>query len=153
MSIYLYEGQSVTAIDGASTARGTIVAVAGRDAVHVKWATGPNAGELTLTDIYELEPVTAAQVDDAEDPLHLRAVAKAYSTEGERGVLNFLAINEYTDSWTKIASDVLEFTQQRIRVDASMELVEEQLAPSDQRRVVQAAALALLKDAFGLEEE
>lgn len=153
MSIYLYEGQSVTANYGGTTARGTIIAVAGRDAAHVQWATGPDAGNLTLTDIYDLAPVTAAQVDADDDPLHIRSVAVAYNQGGETEVLNFLASNEYLDSWQKIASDVLEFTQAKIRVDASMELVEEQLTPSEQRRVVQAAALALLRDAFGLEEE
>lgn len=152
MSI-LYEGQTVLWAGGDGMARGTFIAVAGPSSGHVKWATGPNAGETLLTDIYDLEPVTAAQQSDEEDPLHLRAVAKAYTAEGEVGVLNFLAVNDYTDTWTKIAADILEFTQQRIRVDASMELVEEQLSPSEQRKVVQAAALALLRDAFGLEEE
>jgi hypothetical protein len=118
----------------------------------VKWATGPDAGGITLTDIYDLEPVVASQIE-AEDPMHLTAVAKAYSHEGEQGVLNFLATNQYLDSWKKIASDVLDFTQQQIRIDASMELVEEQLSPADQRRVVQAAALALLHDAFGSDDE
>jgi hypothetical protein len=145
---YLYEGQPVTWAGG-DNARGTIVAIAGADSAHVKWATGPHAGELTLTDIYDLEPVTASQIEDSEDPLHLRAVAKAYSADGETGVLNFLASNDYTQSWTKIASDILDYTQRRIRLDASMELVEEQLSPSEQRKVVQAAALALLRDAFG----
>jgi len=147
----LYEGQSVTR--AGDNSRGHIVAVAGADSAHVKWVTGRNAGDIILTDIYDLEPITAAMRDEEEDPLHLRAVAKAYNEGGETEVLNFLATNQYTDSWTKIASDVLEFTHQRIRVDASMELVEEQLTPTEQRKVVQAASLALLRDAFGPEED
>ena len=148
----LYDGQTVTLAGGETTSRGTIVAV-GSSSAHVKWLTGQYAGDITLTDLYDLEPVTASVANSVEDPLHLTAVAKVFASDGERGVLNFLASNQYLDSWQKIASDVLDFTKQRIRTDASMELVEEQLTPMEQRRVVQAAALALLHDAFGIDEE
>ena len=148
----LYEGQTVTWAGDSTPARGHIIAVASENALHVKWATGPNAGDITIAEKWDLEPVTAAQTNDIEDPLHLTAVARAYSSDQERGVLNFLASNDYLDSWQKIASDVLDYTKQKIRVDASMELVEEQLTPMEQRKVVQAAALALLRDAFGMEE-
>jgi hypothetical protein len=148
----LYDGQPVTLVGGETTTRGHIVAV-GSSSAHVKWVTGRYAGEITLTDLYDLEPITSSVIDDEADPLHLSAVAKVYSSNGERGVLNFLASNNYLDSWQKIASDVLDYTRQRIRTDASMELVEEQLTPAEQRKVVQAAALALLHDAFGPEED
>jgi hypothetical protein len=153
MSVYLYEGQTVSWVGGGIQARGHIVEFGGADSAHVKWATGPNAGTYTLADVYDLEPVMAGKIDLEDDPMHFTAVAKAYSSEGEQGVLNFLATNKYLDGWQKIATDVLEFTQSRIRTDASMELVEEQLSPADQRSVIQAAALALLHDAFGSEDE
>lgn len=149
MGVILYEGQTVSWVGGDDPAKGTILAVGGANSAHVKWASGPNAGSITLTDIYDLEPFTA-KVE--EDPLHLTAVAKVYKAEGEEGVLNFLASNKYLEGWQKIARDILEYTEQRIRVDASMDLVEEQLSPSDQTLVIQAAALTLLRDAFGDED-
>lgn len=146
---YLYEGQTVKWSGGEYQARGHIVAIAGRDAVHVKWATGPEAGQITLTDVYDLDPFVSNRVTEREDPLHLTAVRRAYDQGGEGEVLNFLASHKYLSSWEDIARDVLEYAQQRIRVDASMELVDEQLSTDERRMVVQAAALALLRDAFG----
>jgi len=148
--MWLYEGQTIQWIGGGYQARGHIVALAGNGA-HVRWTTGPNAGQMTVDDIYDLEPYVAAK-EPQEDPLHLTAVRNAFDAEGEAGVLNFLASNNYLDSWQKIAVDVLEFVQQRIRIDASMELVEEQLTPAEKARVVHTASLALLRDAFGIEE-
>lgn len=153
MSTYLYEGQTVSWIGDETPAHGHIIAVAGKSSAHVKWASGPNAGDVTLTDLYDLAPVVAGHIDEAEDPMHLTAVRKVYDLDGEAGVLNFLASHEYLDTWRKIAADALEYVEERIRVDASMELVEEQLSPTERNLVVQAAALTLLRDAFGIEEE
>jgi hypothetical protein len=152
VSIVLYEGEAVRwAGWGDIQAEGNIVALAS-SAAHIKWSSGPNAGDITFTDLYDIEPVTARKVKD-EDPLHLVAVRNAYDDGSEAGVLNFLAVNSYTGSWSRIASDVLAYTQQRIRADASMELVDEQLSIPEKQKVVAAAALALLSDAFGTSEE
>lgn len=149
--MYLYEGQTVKWNGIGDPARGHIVAVAGKDAVHVKWATGPNAGDVTLTDAYDLDPFVSNRVTEREDPLHLTAVRRAYDQDGESGVLNFLASHKYLDTWQAIAQDVLDYAEQRIRVDASMELVDEQLSTQERGLVIQAAALALLRDAFSEE--
>lgn len=149
--MYLYEGQTVKWNGDGESARGHIVAIAGRDTVHVKWATGPNAGGITITDVYDLDPFVSNRVTEKEDPLHLTAVRKAFDQDGEAGVLNFLASHKYLDHWQDIARDVLDYTEQRIRVDASMELVDEQLSTSERAIVIQAAALALLRDAFSEE--
>lgn len=148
---YLYEGQTVRWNGIGDAARGHIVALAGKDAVHVKWATGPNAGDITVTDVYDLDPFVSNRVSEREDPLHLTAVRRAYDDEAESGVLNFLAKHQYLDTWQSIAKDVLDYTEQRIRVDASMELVDEQLSTPERTLVIQAAALALLRDAFSEE--
>jgi hypothetical protein len=147
----LWEGQTVSAQEDRS-ARGHIVMIAGADSAHVKWATGPYAGTMTLEDVYDLDPVVAGQIDEP-DPMHLVAVRRAFDASQETGVLNFLASNKYLDSWQKIARDVVEFVEDKIRVDASMELVEEQLTTPERDMVVQAAALALLRDAFAAVEE
>lgn len=148
---YMYEGQTVRWNGIGDAARGHIVAVAGRDAVHVKWATGPNAGDITVTDVYDLDPFVSNRVSEREDPLHLTAVRRAYDQDAESGVLNFLAKHQYLDTWQAIAKDVLDYAEQRIRVDASMELVDEQLTTQERGLVIQAAALALLRDAFSEE--
>ena len=151
MGAYFYEGQTVKWSGGDYQARGHIVAIAGHDSVHVKWATGPQAGEITLTDAYELDPFVSNRITEREDPLHLTAVRRAYDQDGESGVLNFLSSHKYLSSWEEIAQDVLDYTEQRIRIDASMELVDEQLSTDERKMVVRASALALLRDAFSEE--
>lgn len=148
---YLYEGQTVQWNGVDVSARGHIVAVAGRDSVHVKWATGPNTGAITVTDVYDLDPFVSNRVTEREDPLHLTAVRHAYDQDAETGVLNFLAAHKYLDTWQAIAKEVLDYAEQRIRIDASMELVDEQLSNNERALVIQAAALTLLRDAFSEE--
>lgn len=145
-----YAGEAVKWGRDDAEAEGHILDV-GMTSAHVKWASGPNAGSSTLVDLYDIEPATAAKERDG-DPLHFTAVRKAYDEEAEVGVLNFLASHKYLEGWTKIASDVLAYTQQRIRSDASMDLVDEQLSIPEKMRVVEASALALLRDAFSEEE-
>jgi hypothetical protein len=142
-----FEGAQVAWVGG--EAEGRIIAL-GTNSAHVKWSTGPDKDRITFIDLYDIEPVTA-KVEDA-DPLHLTAVRRAFDAEQEAGVLNFLASNEYLDTWRKIAQDTLAYTKERIRKDASMELVDEQLTLTEKARVVEAAALALLRDAFSEEE-
>lgn len=149
-----YEGQQVqyTGPDAAG-ARGHIMAVAGSDSMHVKWASGPFAGDITLTDIYDLSTVASASTIEHEDPMHLTAVRKIYDMDGDEGVLNFLASKKYLSSWEKIAEDVLAYAEDRIRTDASMDLVEEQLTAAERDQVVRTGALVLLRDAFSTEQE
>lgn len=149
MTIF-YEGSHVewSRSDGIK-AEGHIVAL-GSNSAHVNWATGPDAGSITLTDLFDIEPVTANLED--RDPFHLTAVRRAYDSEEEVGVLNFLASNQYLDSWPTIAQDVLAYTKECISKDASMDLVDEQLTLAEKNQVVTAAALALLRDAFSEEE-
>lgn len=150
MTIF-YEGEPVHWTGSPVQAEGHIVALAGGNtAAHVKWASGPDAGHMTVVDLYDIEPVTASKVE--EDPFHLTAVRRAYDDEREAGVLNFLASNEYLDSWTGLAKDVLIYVEDRLRRDASMELVDEQLTAAEAQQVVKTAALTLLRDAFGIEE-
>lgn len=147
MTIF-YEGAHVEWVAGGFQAEGHIVAL-GSNSAHVKWATGPDEGSLTFVDLFDIEPVTAK----IEDPFHLTAVRRAYDEDQESGVLNFLASNKYLATWTGIAQDVLSYAEDRIRKDASMELVDEQLTTVEKQLVVRAAALALLRDAFSDETE
>jgi len=146
MTIF-YEGQQIEWSGGGFTAEGHIVALSST-AAHVKWASGPDAGRTTLTDLYDIEH----PVPKEDDPLHLTAVRRAFDKEEEAGVLNFLASNQYLGSWTEIAQDVLAYAEDRIRTDASMELVDEQLTIPEKQKIVTAAALTLLRDAFGEQE-
>lgn len=153
MSIYL-EGQEVTWVGLGKPAHGQIIAIAGRDSAHVKWNSGPQEGSITLTDLYDIAPlsVVAVQEPDEGDPMHLTAVRKVYDTDGDVGVLNFLASRDYLIGWQKIAAEVLEFAEQRIRADASMDLPEEQLSTNEFNGVVASAAMTLLRDAFATGE-
>jgi hypothetical protein len=149
--VIFFEGEPVRWCGGGGIrAEGHIVSVDSDYAANVKWATGPQAHEITLTDLFDIEKASSKRDDD---PMHLVAVRRAYDSEREVGVLNFLASNEYTEGWTKIASDVLHYTRERLRADASMDLVDEQLSTPEQARVVEAAALVLLRDAFSEEDE
>lgn len=150
MTIF-YEGAQVEWVGGEFQALGHIISL-GTNAAHVKWTSGPAADSISFVDLFDIEPVTAAAKTD-EDPLHLVAVRKAFDDGDAVGVLNFLAKNQYLESWAKIAQDVLAFAEDRIRVDASMDLVDEQLTVAEREAVVKAGALALIKDAFSVEEE
>jgi len=142
-----YEGEKVTWSGGEGfVAEGHIVAL-GTTSAHVKWTSGPEVDSITLTSLYDIEPVTAVKSDE-DDPMHFTAVRRAYDTEQEVGVLNFLASNNYLTGWQKIAQDVISYTKARIAADASMELVDEQLSTPERARVIEASALALLRDAF-----
>lgn len=144
MTIF-HDGDAVEwAGGGGFRAEGHIIA-AGTNSAHVKWASGPDSEHITLVNLFDIEPVTAK----LDDPFHLTAVRNAYDNSQEVGVLNFLASNNYLDSWTGIASDILVYAESCIRKDASMELVDEQLTGAEKQAVVTAAALALLRDAFG----
>ena len=146
MTIF-YEGAQVEWVGGDFKAVGHIVSL-GSASAHVKWATGPDADNITFIDLYDIEPVTAVKKTD-DDPMHLVAVRRAYDENQVVGVLNFLAKNEYLEGWTKIAQDILAYAEDRIRTDAkSMELVEEQLSIPEREAFVKAGAQALLRDAF-----
>lgn len=150
MTIF-YEGAQIEWVGGDEfKAVGQIISL-GTNSAHVKWATGPDADNITFIDLFDIEPITA--VKHEEDSLHLVAVRHAFDSDQEVGVLNFLAKNDYLDTWAKIAQDVLAYAETRIRTDASMELVDEQLSLAEKEAVVKAGALSLLRDAFGIEEE
>lgn len=150
MSTIFYEGAEVEWVGGGGIkAEGHIVSL-GSTHAHVKWASGPDALDITFVDLYDLEPVTAKKVE--EDPMHMVAVRRAFDREAVTGVLNFLASNNYLDTWQDIAKDVLAYVESRIRTDASMDLVEEQLSVPEREQVVKAGALALLRDAFSESE-
>ena len=150
MTIF-YEGSPVEWTGGGFQAEGHIV-VLGTNAAHVKWTSGPSADQITFTDLFDIEPVTAS-AKPQEDPLHLTAVRRAFDNDREVGVLNFLASNKYLASWPKIAQDVIAYTEARIQADSSMELVDEQLSIPERNAVVTQAALALLRDAFADDSE
>ncbi len=143
MTIF-YEGDRVEWVGGGFQAEGKIIQCEAT-AAHVKWESGPDIGRFTLVDFFDIEPVTAK----VEDPFHLHAVRKAYDEDAEEGVVTFLAKNAYLKGWNKIAKDVLDYTEDRLRTDASMELVDEQLSAQEKQRVLTVAAMMLLRDAFG----
>jgi hypothetical protein len=154
MSIALYEGDTVSYVGVAMPpAHGKLLYFASDQAAHVKWASGTRQGEIDIVDVYDLEPVTAAQAVAVVDPMGHTAVRRVMDADGEAGVINFLVTSSQTTGWPTIAADVLAYVEDRIRVDASMEMPQEQLSPVEYDRVVGLASRALLRDAFGDLEE
>lgn len=154
MSIALYEGDTVSYTGVAMPpAHGKLLYFASDRAAHVKWATGTHTGQIDIVDIYDLEPVHAAQAIAVVDPMGHTAVRRVMDADGEAGVINFLVTSSQTEGWSKIARDVLAYVEDRIRLDASMEMPVEQLSSPEYDRVVGLASRLLLRDAFGSLEE
>jgi hypothetical protein len=150
MSVALYEGDTVSYVGVAMPpAHGKLLYFASDRAAHVKWATGAHQGQIDIVDVYDLEPVTAAEAIATVDPMGHTAVRRVMDADGESGVINFLVTSSQTGGWSKIAADVLGYVEGRIRLDASMEMPGEQLTRDEYDRVVGLASRALLRDAFG----
>lgn len=137
-----YEGDDVSYVGTAMPpAHGKLLSAASETAAYVKWVTGARAGQIDVYSLHDLQPT--AQLA----PHH--AVRQVMASGGEAGVLNHLASTRALENWPAIATDVLRYTAELIRVDSSMETPHEQLDPAEFERVLALASRALLRDAFG----
>lgn len=150
-----YEGDPVSyvgdGLDGIPAARGKIMAFASAEAAHVEWTEGPRLGGIDMVSIYDLEktaseatllaPLSAPRITTS-------AVRKVMSSEGEHGVLQYLAATGSLETWGGIGQDVLSFVESRLRVDPSMDLPYEQLNNDEVDRLINTAARTLLRDLF-----
>ncbi len=142
-----YEGDTVN-YTGVSMppAHGKLLHFASASHAYVKWENGVRPGEIDIVNIYDLQPVTAAQATTVNPHT---AVKAAMAAEGEIGVINHLATVSELSEWPDIAADVLAYTAGRIRASASMETPHEQLDSIQFERVLALASRVLLRDAFG----
>lgn len=147
MTTMFHEGDSVTYTGTAMPpAQGKLLYFASDRSAHVQWAEGVRNGEIDLVDIYDITPVTSSAAMARIDPMGRSAVRRAMEREGESGVLNFLVTAGRLSTWTRIAADVQQMIESRLRVDASMEQVFEQLRPEEADRVISLAARTLVRD-------
>lgn len=147
MTTMFHEGDSVTYTGTAMPpAQGKLLYFASDRSAHVQWAEGARNGEIDLVDIYDITPVTSSAAMARIDPMGRSAVRRAMEREGESGVLNFLVTAGRLSTWTRIAADVQQMIESRLRVDASMEQVFEQLRPEEADRVISLAARTLVRD-------
>lgn len=150
MTTLFYEGDSVTYTGVNYPPRqGKLLYFASERAAHVKWTEGSRLGEIDLVDLYDLAPVTSSAQLAKIDPVGHTVLARAMQQEGATGVLNFLVTAKQLDGWRKIAADTVAFIESRLRLDASMEMVYEQLGPAETDQVISLAARTLIRDMVG----
>lgn len=127
-------------------AHGRVLHFASKTHAYVKWSDGVRPGEIDLIDVYDLQPLTAAQ-RMAINPR--TAVKVAMASDGAAGVINYLASASELGEWPDIAARVLRFTAELVRQSESMERPHEQLDSMQFDAVVSLGAQVLLRDAFG----
>lgn len=142
---------------------GKLLARAGHGG-HVKWASGPKTGQVTMVDVDDLVPAgaavrtTAVARDDLEDSLEVgglsfSAVQHVQAIEGTLGVLHFAANSGYLTNFQDIAEDTFLHVAGRLRQDPAFREVLAQLDETDGDALVQLATRSLLHDAFGEVDE
>lgn len=127
-------------------AHGRVLHFASARFAYVKWTDGPKEKDIDLIDVYDLQPLTAAQ-QMAINPR--TAVKVAMASDGAAGVINYLASASELGEWPDIAVRVMQFAAELVRQSESMEKPHEQLDSLQFEAVVDLGARVLLRDAFG----
>src|SRR5690606_9284029 len=132
------------------------VASAERDASHVLWTTGAQAGNIIFHSNFDLisegkgsRPTT---VDSLDGPLVSVAVRDTFERFGSTGLLNALNDEGHLSAFSGIAEEALEMVATKVRQEPAFREVLAQLEPEEGDEVVILASLALLRDAFGEED-
>lgn len=142
-------------------AQGQLLLTAGRGG-HVKWATGPRVGQVDLVDRDDLvssgRARTAVVRDELDDSLEVGSITTTgirhvQDEEGTVGVLNFMASSGHLSGFAGIAEEALGVVAHLVRQDPGMREVVAQLDDDEGEALVQLAATALLRDAFGQIDE
>lgn len=149
-----YEGDSVAYLgdgaDGLAPATGTLLAFASHRAAHVKWNTGPRTGQIDAVDLYDLMPAASvAALTAAAQAVGTMPVRRVYAAEGETGVVNYLSHIAHLAAWQQIAADAHQYVIGKLKADAAMDQVWEELDGAQVEKVAELAATVLLRDAFG----
>lgn len=141
---------------------GKLLARAGHGG-HVKWASGPQLGRVTMVDIDDLVPAAATRTaavdrDELEDSLDVgglsfSAVQHMQAIEGTVGVLHFAANSGYLTNFQDIAEDTFLHVAALVRQDSAFREVLAQLDSVDSDALVSLATRSLLRDAFGDADE
>lgn len=135
--------------------QGSVLSASGHCA-HVQWRTGALAGQVTLHDTDDLEPLTPRQgaVEDAlDDSLDVAGLGtftarQIYDDNGPSGLLNAMADAGHLAAFQDIAEDALALVAQRLRTSASFTTLAAHLDEDEADEMIRLASAALIRDAF-----
>ncbi len=135
--------------------QGSVLAVSGH-AAHVQWRTGALAGQVTLHDTDDLDPLTPRQgaVEDAlDDSLEISGLGtftarQIYDEDGPSGLLNAMADSGKLSAFQEIAEDALTLVAERIRTSPSFTALASHLDDDEADQMIRLASAALIRDAF-----
>jgi len=123
---------------------------------HVQWKTGSLAGQVSLVDTLDLEPLSSRQgsVEEAlNDSLEVSGLGtftarQIYDEGGSHALLNAMADSGKLSAFHEIAEDALVLVAERIRTSASFTALAAHLDEDEADEMVRLAAAALIRDAF-----
>jgi hypothetical protein len=135
--------------------QGSVLTTSGH-AAHVHWRTGTLAGQVTLHDTNDLEPLTPRQgaVEDAlDDSLEVAGLGtftarQIYDEGGSEALLNAMADSGRLATFQEIAEDALDLVAQRIRTSNAFTTLASHLDDDEADEMVRLASAALIRDAF-----
>jgi hypothetical protein len=135
--------------------QGSVLATSGHS-THVQWHTGALAGQVTLHDTADLEPLSARQgsIEDAlDDSLDVAGLGtftarQIYDENGPSGLLNAMADAGHLAAFQDIAEDALALVTQRLRTSTSFTALAAHLDDDEADQMVRLASAALIRDAF-----
>jgi hypothetical protein len=135
--------------------QGSVLVVSGRCA-HVQWKTGARAGEVSMVDTVDLDPLGSRQgsVEEAlDDSLEVSGLGpftarQIYDEGGCEALLNAMADSGRLASFTEIAEEALALVAGRIRISPPFQTLSSHLDEDETDRVVRLASAVLIRDAF-----
>lgn len=136
--------------------QGTVLVTSGHCA-HVQWKTGALAGQVSLVDTLDIEPLGSRQgaveesLDDSLEVSGLGTVTarQIYDEGGSEALLNAMAESGKLSAFREIAEEALSLVAGRIRSSASFTALSSHLEEDETDEMVRLAAAALIRDAFG----
>jgi hypothetical protein len=161
---FLREGFTITFIgshdaDGVTLGdKGRLLAFASDHAAHVQWLTGIREGQVTLTDIEDIDNASQkyamAHHDDLADSLEMGSLQtvgarSVYDIAGPEGTLVHMASQGQLGGLAPIADGVLGWVCTKIRTESAFMSALAGLDPDEQEEIIQMAACTVLRDTFG----
>jgi hypothetical protein len=124
-------------------------------AAHVLWMSGVAQGQTIFHDNYDLvsHEVEAFDTDFYGSPLVTTSVRETYDREGPEGLLNALNEEGHMSVLSPIAEDALGLVANKIKHEPAFIEVLGELDELEADHLVSLAAFALLRDAFGEDDE
>lgn len=130
------------------------------DYCHVVWQGGLRRGSIDLISAADLTPLNRMVMPgtveaDLHDTFGFEVVGmrQVFDEAGESGVLNVLAQAGHLSSLAAYAQEALEAVTAQVRTDPSIRRVLADLDADEAESVIEVAAAALLRDAYGTDDQ